>query len=64
MIDFVSWVYYGLKVFVYSPLRVTFDKEHREVQLKRIFGLQMNPDQGLASTWDYQQDLFIVSVFE
>lgn len=41
---------------VYSPLPITFDKEHREGQFRRIIDLQVNPVQGAASKWDYEKD--------
>ncbi|CAH1110953.1 unnamed protein product [Psylliodes chrysocephalus] len=50
------WVFYFLKAFVYSPLPITFDKEHREGQFRRIIDLQVNPVQGAASKWDYEKD--------
>uniref|UniRef100_A0A6P7FNJ9 Cytochrome c oxidase subunit 4 n=1 Tax=Diabrotica virgifera virgifera TaxID=50390 RepID=A0A6P7FNJ9_DIAVI len=50
------WIFYFFKGFVYSPLPITFDKEHREAQLRRMIDLQVNPVQGLASKWDYEKD--------
>ncbi|CAH1117225.1 unnamed protein product [Phaedon cochleariae] len=50
------WLFYFMKAFVYSPLPITFDKEHREAQLRRMIDLQVNPVQGISSKWDYEKD--------
>ncbi|KAJ8923874.1 hypothetical protein NQ315_006650 [Exocentrus adspersus] len=55
-ISVAFWIFYGMKVFVYSPLPDSFKKENREAQLRRIIDLQMNPVEGIASKWDYEKD--------
>ncbi|XP_056642916.1 cytochrome c oxidase subunit 4 isoform 1, mitochondrial-like [Diorhabda carinulata] len=50
------WLFYFYKVFVYSPLPASFNKENREAQFRRMIDLQVNPVQGLASKWDYEKD--------
>ncbi|XP_023017500.1 cytochrome c oxidase subunit IV [Leptinotarsa decemlineata] len=50
------WIFYFMKAFVYSPLPVTFSKEYREAQLRRMIDLQVNPIQGISSKWDYEKD--------
>lgn len=41
---------------VYSPVPVTFDEEHQKAQLKRMLDLKVNPVDGLASKWDYENN--------
>jgi len=55
-ISLALWTFYGMKAFVYPPLPDTFKEENRRAQLRRIIDLQVNPIQGIASTWDYEKD--------
>ncbi|XP_048484277.1 cytochrome c oxidase subunit 4 isoform 1, mitochondrial [Plutella xylostella] len=50
------WIYFAMKIFVYSPLPETFDDEHQKAQLKRMLDLKVNPVDGLASKWDYENN--------
>ncbi|XP_037932955.1 cytochrome c oxidase subunit 4 isoform 1, mitochondrial-like [Teleopsis dalmanni] len=51
-IGFPVSLIYGL--FLYGPLPVTFDEEHRQAQFKRIIDIEVNPITGIASKWDYE----------
>ncbi|XP_022912924.1 cytochrome c oxidase subunit 4 isoform 1, mitochondrial-like [Onthophagus taurus] len=50
------WMFIALKVFVYNPLPISFDEEHKRAQLKRMLDLKMNPVTGIASEWDYEKN--------
>jgi cytochrome c oxidase subunit 4 len=48
------WICILMNLFVYDDLPVTFDEEHQKAQLKRMIDLEINPVDGIASKWDYQ----------
>ncbi|XP_060535452.1 cytochrome c oxidase subunit 4 isoform 1, mitochondrial-like [Cylas formicarius] len=50
------WLFYGLRTFVTPPLPESFSKESRELQLRRMLDLQVNPIEGISSKWDYEKD--------
>ncbi|XP_061723811.1 cytochrome c oxidase subunit 4 isoform 1, mitochondrial-like [Cydia pomonella] len=50
------WIYMGMKLFVYNPLPESFSEENQKAQLKRMLDLKMNPVDGLASKWDYENN--------
>nr|AER27812.1 cytochrome c oxidase polypeptide IV [Antheraea yamamai] len=54
--SFSVWIFMGMKMFVYSPLPITFDEEHQKAQLKRMLDLKVNPVDGLSSKWDYENN--------
>lgn len=43
------WLFVFFKLFVYPPLPVTFDEEHRLAQMKRMLALEMNPIEGISA---------------
>ncbi|XP_050508083.1 cytochrome c oxidase subunit 4 isoform 1, mitochondrial-like [Diabrotica virgifera virgifera] len=50
------WIFYFYKIFVYSPVPITFDEEHRRAQFRRILDMRNGPIFGAASKWDYDKD--------
>ncbi|XP_049880226.1 cytochrome c oxidase subunit 4 isoform 1, mitochondrial-like [Pectinophora gossypiella] len=50
------WIYFGMKLFVYSPLPESLSEERQKAQLKRMLDLKVNPVDGLASNWDYENN--------
>ena len=50
------WIYMGMKVFVYSPIPESLSDENQKAQLKRMLDLKVNPIDGLASKWDYENN--------
>lgn len=49
------WIYLWMKLYVYSPLPETLDKDRMEAQLKRMIDLRANPIEGVSSKWDYEK---------
>lgn len=54
VVSMAIWAMAFMKKFVYGPYPITFDEEHQKAQLKRMLDLQVNPVNGLASQWDYE----------
>uniref|UniRef100_V5HGC5 Cytochrome c oxidase subunit 4 n=1 Tax=Ixodes ricinus TaxID=34613 RepID=V5HGC5_IXORI len=50
------WVWIFLKKFVYGPLPESCSPEAKEAQLKRMIDLRVNPIDGVASKWDYENN--------
>ena len=50
------WIYFGMKLFVYYDLPETFSEERQKAQLKRMLDMKVNPVDGLASKWDYENN--------
>ncbi|CAH1640521.1 unnamed protein product [Spodoptera littoralis] len=50
------WIYMGMKLFVYSPLPESLSEENQKAQLRRMLDLKVNPIDGLASKWDYENN--------
>ncbi|XP_041976885.1 transmembrane protease serine 11E-like [Aricia agestis] len=48
--------------YVYEKLPLSFCKESREAQLRRMLDLHVNPVDGLSSKWDYEQDCWKVAI--
>ncbi|XP_029835971.2 cytochrome c oxidase subunit 4 isoform 1, mitochondrial [Ixodes scapularis] len=50
------WVWIFLKKFVYGPLPESCSPAAKEAQLKRMIDLRVNPIDGVASKWDYENN--------
>uniref|UniRef100_A0A6M2CRT0 Cytochrome c oxidase subunit 4 n=1 Tax=Rhipicephalus microplus TaxID=6941 RepID=A0A6M2CRT0_RHIMP len=50
------WVWIFLKKFVYGPLPESTSLEARQAQLQRMIDLRVNPVEGIASKWDYENN--------
>ncbi|XP_030766257.1 cytochrome c oxidase subunit 4 isoform 1, mitochondrial-like [Sitophilus oryzae] len=51
------WMFFWCKMTIYNvPHPITYDKEHREAQFRRILDLRVNPILGISSKWDYEND--------
>lgn len=50
------WFYIWMKKFVYGPLPDTFTPERQQAQLQRMIDLRVNPVEGLASKYDYENE--------
>ncbi|NP_001073120.1 cytochrome c oxidase subunit 4 isoform 1, mitochondrial-like [Bombyx mandarina] len=51
-----AWIYMAMKVFVYSPIPDSLSEERQKAQLQRMLDLKVNPIDGLASKWDYENN--------
>lgn len=50
------WVWIFMKKFVYGPLPESTSLEARQAQLQRMIDLRVNPIEGIASKWDYENN--------
>jgi len=51
------WIYIWEKLYVYPPMPDTITNlEKRQAQLKRMIDLRVDPIDGLASKWDYENN--------
>jgi len=50
------WIFIFLKFFVYPPLPSSFSLESRQAQLRRMIDMRVDPIDGLASKWDYENN--------
>ncbi|XP_063833576.1 cytochrome c oxidase subunit 4 isoform 1, mitochondrial-like [Ostrinia nubilalis] len=50
------WIYMAMKIFVYSPIPESLTEENQKAQLRRMLDLKVNPVDGLASKWDYENN--------
>ncbi|XP_053617909.1 cytochrome c oxidase subunit 4 isoform 1, mitochondrial-like [Plodia interpunctella] len=50
------WIYLGMKIFVYGALPESLSDENQKAQLRRMLDLKVNPVDGLASKWDYENN--------
>jgi len=50
------WLFIAMKYFVYPPLPESMSLESRQAQLKRMIELRVDPVDGLASKWDYENN--------
>ncbi|XP_013782881.1 cytochrome c oxidase subunit 4 isoform 1, mitochondrial-like [Limulus polyphemus] len=50
------WLYVWMKNFVYQPMPDSFTPEKKAAQLQRIIDLRVNPIEGLASKYDYENN--------
>ncbi|KAL0812171.1 hypothetical protein ABMA28_009548 [Loxostege sticticalis] len=50
------WIYMGMKLFVYSPLPESLNETNQKAQLRRMLDMKVNPVDGLASKWDYENN--------
>ncbi|XP_050050878.1 cytochrome c oxidase subunit 4 isoform 1, mitochondrial-like isoform X1 [Dermacentor andersoni] len=50
------WVWIFLKKFVFGPLPQSTTLEARQAQLQRMIDLRVNPVEGIASKWDYENN--------
>ncbi|OQR74724.1 cytochrome c oxidase subunit 4 isoform 1 [Tropilaelaps mercedesae] len=56
LIGVTFWFYAFLKTFVYSPMPESCSEEAKQAQLERMIALRMNPIDGIASKWDYENN--------
>jgi len=50
------WFYAWMKKNVFGPLPASFSPEAKELQLKRMIDMRVNPIDGLSSHWDYEKN--------
>uniref|UniRef100_A0A4D5R9A3 Cytochrome c oxidase subunit 4 n=1 Tax=Scolopendra viridis TaxID=118503 RepID=A0A4D5R9A3_SCOVI len=50
------WFYVWMMKYVYGPLPKSFKEEHVQAQLQRMIDLRVNPIEGLASKYDYENN--------
>lgn len=43
-------------ILVYSPIPDSLSEERQKAQLQRMLDLKVNPIDGLASKWDYENN--------
>nr|ABR23456.1 cytochrome c oxidase polyprotein IV [Ornithodoros parkeri] len=53
---FTVWVYVFLKKCVYGPVPSSLSPESKKAQLQRMIDLRVNPIDGIASKWDYENN--------
>nr|CAD7393035.1 unnamed protein product [Timema cristinae]CAD7423213.1 unnamed protein product [Timema monikensis] len=54
MISLGIWLIILEKLYVYNDLPESFSPERKEAQLRKMIDLAVNPIEGLASKWDYE----------
>lgn len=55
-ISLALWLFMWVKYYVYPPLPPSFSAENRAQVLQRMIDLRVNPIEGLASKYDYENN--------
>ncbi|XP_078066712.1 cytochrome c oxidase subunit 4 isoform 1, mitochondrial [Mustelus asterias] len=56
MVGFTGLIVLWQKTFVYGDVPLTFSDDWKAKQTKRMLDMKMNPVEGIASMWDYENN--------